>query len=158
MGLRGPPPTPTKLRLLAGNLSKRRLPKDEPQPIGLPVKPSFVTGEAGKEWDRAIGAMPAGLYTAADVPVLTVYCVSWVLFRNALAQVAREGMTAIGSMGQVTSHPQIAVAAKQSEITLRSSDRLGMSPVARTRLTLEAQDAGGGKFAGLFGRDRPGAA
>ena len=64
--------------------------------------------------------MPLGLYTAADVPVLAVYCVAWVLFRNALAQVAREGMTSTGSPGQRVAHPGLAVAGRQSEIILRA--------------------------------------
>jgi hypothetical protein len=38
MGRRGPPPQPTKLRLLSGNPGKRPLPRAEPQPIGQPQK------------------------------------------------------------------------------------------------------------------------
>jgi P27 family predicted phage terminase small subunit len=146
----GRPPKSTRLRKLDGNPGKRPLNEREPRPTGPLVKPEFVTGEAAKEWDRAVGAMPDGLYTAADAPVLAVYCVAWVLFRNALAQVAKEGMTAVGSTGQKIAHPSIAVAAKQSEIILRASDRLGMSPVARARL--EVNDAPPqSKFAGLLG-------
>jgi len=146
----GPPPKPSKLRRLEGNPAKRPISEREPQPVGPLLKPDFVTGEAAKEWDRAVGSMPDGLYTAADAPTLAVYAVSWVLFRNALAQVAREGMSSIGSQGQPVAHPSIAVLAKQSEIILRAGDRLGMSPSARTRLTLGDQEKAG-KFDGLLG-------
>jgi P27 family predicted phage terminase small subunit len=150
MAVRGRTPKATKLRQLEGNPGKRKINKEEPQPTGTLAKPDFVTGPAAQEWDRAVGAMPDGLYTAADAPVLAVYSVAWVLFRNALAQVAREGMTAIGSTGQKVTHPSLATLAKQAEIILRASDRLGMSPSARTRLTV-GDDAPAGKFDGLLG-------
>jgi len=150
MAIRGRTPKPSLLKKLEGNPGRRRNER-EPQPTGPIQKPDFVTGEAEREWDRAIGAMPDGLYTSADGPVLAVYCVAWVLFRNALAQVAREGMTAVGSQGQKLPHPGLAIAAKQAEIILRAADRLGMSPSARSRLTLGELPADGGKFGDLFG-------
>jgi P27 family predicted phage terminase small subunit len=150
MGTRGPKPKPTKLRRLEGVPGHHPINEREPHPTGPCVKPDFVTGEAAKEWDRAVASMPDGLYTSADAPVLAVFCIAWVLFRNSIAQVAREGMTSTGSTGQKTAHPSLAVISKQAEIILRASDRLGMSPSARTRLEMEAAEDGG-KFAGLFG-------
>ena len=148
--MRGRPPKPSKLKLLEGNPGRRPINDREPTPTGPLTKPDFISGDAAREWDRAVGAMPPGLYTAADAPVFAVYCVAWVLFRNALAQVAKEGMTAIGSTGQKVAHPSLAIAAKQSEIILKAADRLGMSPVARARLTV-GETPGGGKFDGLLG-------
>lgn len=147
----GRPPKPTKLRRLEGVPGKSRpLNEREPQPTGPLVKPDFITGEAAKEWDRVVGSMPPGLYTAADSPVLAVYAVAWVLFRNGLAQIAKEGMTTTGSVGQKIAHPAIMVVAKQSEIILRASDRLGMSPVARARLAVDDQPQAS-KFGDLLG-------
>jgi P27 family predicted phage terminase small subunit len=93
--------------------------------------------------------MPAGLYTAADVPVLAVYCTAWSLYRDALATIKREGMMITGPQGQDVAHPAVAMAAKQAEIILRASDRLGMSPSARTRL--QVPEAAAGRFGGLMG-------
>ena len=112
--------------------------------------PEFVRGAAADEWDRATRAMPPGFYSEADVPVLTVYCLAWVMYRNALALLAREGTTAIGSTGQLVAHPALAIASKQVEIILRAGDRLGMSPVARARLEMPAADQVS-KFDGLLG-------
>jgi len=50
------------------------------------------------------------------VGVLTVYCLAWVMYRNALGQVAQEGITAIGSTGQKVAHPAIGVASAQAAI------------------------------------------
>ena len=150
MALTGRPPKPTKLRKLEGNPGKRRINDKEPAPRGSAVRPDFVTGAAAEEWDRAVAAMPPGFYTSADVPVLTVYCLAWVMYRNSLAQVAREGMTANGSTGQKVAHPAIAIASKQAEIILRAADRMGMSPTARTRLEIK-DEAPRSKFDGLLG-------
>lgn len=150
MAITGRRPKPTKLRLLEGVPGHSRpINHREPQPTGQAEPPDFISGEAAKEWRRALSAMPDGVYTAADVPVLAVYCVAWVIYRNALAQVAQEGMTSVGSLGQKVAHPGLAVVATQAGIILRTGDRLCMSPGARSRLAL--QDAATGKFEGLFG-------
>lgn len=152
MGQRGPAPKPSHVRKLEGVPGHHRpLSQKEPEPAGPARRPDFVTGEAAKEWDRAVGAMPPGLYTAADVPALTVYCLAWVMYRNALALVAREGMTAKGSMGQTVTNPNVAVVRAQAELILKAGDRLGMSPSARARLEVEDQAPAVSKFAGLIG-------
>jgi P27 family predicted phage terminase small subunit len=149
--MRGRKPKPTHLRKLEGNREHRPLNEREPQPTGSLVKPDIVTGEAAKEWDRLVSAMPDGLYTSADAPVLAVYCIAWVIYRNSLAVISREGMFATGSMGQKTVHPALLIQAKQAEVILRAADRLGMSPVARTRLSMGEPGDGPGRFDGLFG-------
>lgn len=137
MGARGPQPKPTAIKRLTGNPSRRRIAPDEPKPRpGLAV-PALVaaTQAAAEEWKRAVEAMPPGFFTAADAPVLTVYCLAWVMFQKAINQVALDGMTSKGSMDQTIAHPMLSVARQQSEIILRASGQLGMSPAARVRLT-----------------------
>lgn len=153
MGLRGPPPTPTRLRVLAGNPGKRRLNHREPQPIGPPVKPDFIAGRAAEEWDRVVASMPPGYFTAADAPTLAVLSAAWTLYRAALAELARGGLTAKGAEGQPVAHPMAKVVAKETEIILRAGDRLGLSPAARSRLSMPGPD--GGKFDGLLGPEEP---
>ena len=150
MALYGPPPQPTKLKLLNGNPGKRRINHREPQPVGAPEKPGFVTGAAAVEWDRVTRSMPDEFFTSADTPTLAVMSTAWALHRAALAVIAREGTSAVGSQGQDTAHPLLAVVARNAELVLRASDRLGLSPVARTRLDMP--EPGGGKFDGLLGR------
>lgn len=144
MGARGPQPQPSALKRLTGNPGRRPIGKREPRPVPELTRPRAVSGAAAEEWDRVVAAMPPGFFTAADAPVLTIYCLSWVLYQNALGQVAREGMTTKGSMDQLVAHPMLAVARGQAEVILRAADRLGMSPAARTRLTIEDQDDGPG--------------
>jgi phage terminase small subunit len=52
----GPPPIPTKLKLLRGNPGHKRLNLVEPEPPVLPAcpePPAFITGYAAEEWRRA---------------------------------------------------------------------------------------------------------
>jgi P27 family predicted phage terminase small subunit len=151
---RGRPPKPTVLKVLEGNAGKRPLNHKEPRPTASAARPEYLVGAAADEWDRAVGAMPPGFYTAADVPVLAIHSLAWSTYRAALGQVAREGMTSVGSMGQTVPHPSIAVAARCADLLLRASDRLGGSPVARARLEMP-DDAPPSKFDGLLGPRSP---
>lgn len=150
MGTRGPAPKPTAVKALEGNPGKRPINKREPRPVGSLVRPKHLTGEAAREWDRAVGAMPDGVYTPADAPALAVYCEAWVIYRAGLALLDEEGMMSTGSHEQPVAHPVLAVIARQAEIILRATDRLGMTPTARTRLTVP-EPPEQGKFGGLLG-------
>ena len=153
MAIRGRTPKPTKLRELEGVPGHRPINKREPEPIGPAVKPSRLKGKAAVEWDRAMAAMPAGLYTSADTPALAVYCQAWATYCEALDLLEREGMMAVGAAGQPAVHPAVAVMSKQAEVILRASDRLGMNPSARTRLQVQDKPAAT-KFSGLLS-DQP---
>jgi P27 family predicted phage terminase small subunit len=150
MGQRGPQPKPTQVKRLEGNPGQRKLNNEEPQPTGPLVRPAILTGLAATEWDRVVGSMPDGVYTSADAGALTVYCTAWANFQAACVVLAREGMMAFGSQGQMVAHPMLPVLAKQSEIILRAADRLGLTPAARTRLTVP-ESGERGKFDGLLG-------
>lgn len=140
MGARGPQPTPTRVKKVTGNPGRRPLNEREVQPRSLLRRPAHITGKAADEWDRVVGAMPPGFYTAADVPVLSAYVDALIIYRSAMAIIARPaeaggGMESKGSTGQTVAHPQLAVIARFAELILKAADRLGMSPAARTRLT-----------------------
>jgi P27 family predicted phage terminase small subunit len=150
MGIRGPLSKSPSLTVLTGNPGKRAPGSRAPQP-GTPLeRPSFLSGEAAEIWSQVTGAMPNGTYTAADVPVLAIYCQACALWRAAQQVLVVEGLSAPGSRGQLAPHPAVAIAARQADLILKAADRLGLSPVARTRL----EDCGAlppSKFAGLLG-------
>lgn len=147
---RGRPPKPTKLHVLDGNPSRKKLNENELEPIALANRPAHLNGVAIKEWERALAAMPPGFYTEADVPLLAIYAQAWQLYRDATITIEREGITDVGSQGQSVAHPAIAIMNKQAEILLKAADRLGMSPTARARLSNPTQK-GEDKFSGLLG-------
>jgi hypothetical protein len=71
--------------------------------------------------------------------VLTVLCVSLALHRAALGEVARTGMTGKSADGQSFANRMVRVVARQTELILRPSDRLGLSPSARAGLEMPEQ-------------------
>jgi len=58
MGVRGTLPTPTKIRILNGNPSRRPLPTNEPQfAPGIPDRPTGMSAGARKQWDALVDEM-----------------------------------------------------------------------------------------------------
>jgi P27 family predicted phage terminase small subunit len=156
--VRGRIPKPTAIRRLEGNPGHRTLNRREPRPIVPPTKPDFIVGAAAVEWDRAVAAMPDGVFTSADSPVLAIYCVGWAIFRASLAEVARRGTTARGSHGQEVVSPHLFIATKERELILRAASLLGMSPAARAGLALDDPPESEDRFLGLWGPFDPPAA
>jgi P27 family predicted phage terminase small subunit len=90
--------------------------------------------------------MPDGVLASADSVVLAIYAQAWDVYLRASAQVASAGIVTVGAQGGQMVHPAVTVIAKQAEVIMRAADRLGMSPNARTRLTVGEPRPGGGKF------------
>jgi hypothetical protein len=58
MGARGPAPTPTRLRIIEGNPSRRPLPTDEPHYApGIPQRPRGMSEGAKKAWEALVTEM-----------------------------------------------------------------------------------------------------
>lgn len=167
MGKRGPKPKPKALNILDGNPSRRPMVPDEldVSPDLPAVMPSVVELDqvAASEWRRLIAAMPAPLYTAADVAVLTQYCLSWSLLHKAQAELDEYGIlireqtqTAEGVMNEkLKANPAVSVWKAANENLHKASDRLGLNPAIRSRMQLpsarsEPQSQAASKFQGLI--------
>lgn len=154
MGRRGPPPKPTKLRILEGNPAKRPLPENEPEPTEPLVVPGVVAAHQPTldEWNRIVRSMPPGFYADIDAVVLAVCASAWVIWSQATKALRAEGLTAKGAAGHKTAHPLLAVQRQQAEVILRCAGQLGMGPAARVRLSApkgktprgDAPSSGGG--------------
>lgn len=70
------PRTPTKLRILAGNPSKRPLPDNEPEfPTGTVEPPHWLGAEAQIIWRKLSGALLVNdMLNDANYDVLATYC------------------------------------------------------------------------------------
>lgn len=80
---RGPPPTPTALKILRGNPGKRALPKHEPKTSGEAVKPKTLSeakdhsleARASLVWDEyAPRYITMGTLTREDEPTFERWC------------------------------------------------------------------------------------
>ena len=77
MGLRGPAPKPTSLRLLEGNPGKIPLNPNEPQPsvISAHTPPEMLSEEAKKIWTKlSVMLVPVQLLTDIDWVAFGRYC------------------------------------------------------------------------------------
>jgi len=142
---RGRPPIPTTLKVLRGNPGKRDIPKDEvkPKPL-MPDMPSFIKGEAKKEWERIAPKLEAlGLLTEIDGSALADYCVSyahWVECETFLAKLShdKEGnfngamfKTPTGYMQQL---PQVSMSLRYQKEMRDALSKFGMTPSDRAGL------------------------
>lgn len=84
--MRGRPPKPTALKLVAGNPGKRPLNKQEPDPIYLQdlTAPTWLPPDAAGVWDEmAPMAAKNKLLTEVDVQAFAMGCVSIAQYRLA---------------------------------------------------------------------------
>jgi phage terminase small subunit len=73
----GPPPTPTAIRVLEGNPSKRPL-RLTPIAQGLPAKPPWLTGRPADIWRGLVPQLiGSGLVGKMDEIALANLCVTW---------------------------------------------------------------------------------
>jgi phage terminase small subunit len=79
MGLRGPAPRPTAIRILEGNPSKRPINRAEPMPrLKTPVCPSHLDDLAKTEWERLVRIISnMKLLTEADYIPLANLCMAY---------------------------------------------------------------------------------
>jgi P27 family predicted phage terminase small subunit len=154
---RGAKKTPTTLKVLNGNPGKRTIPEDEvkPKPL-MPKKPSFLKGEAAKEWRRIAPKLEAlGLLTEIDGSALADYCVSyahWVECEIFLQQFSHDKdgkfngamfKTPTGYMQQL---PQVSMSLRYQKEMRDALSKFGMSPSDRAGLVTPKAPEKAGKL------------
>jgi P27 family predicted phage terminase small subunit len=159
----GPPPTPTNLRILRGNPSKRPLPAGEPEPArapAIPGPPAYLTGYARDEWWSISPELyRLGLLAVIDVAPLAAYCQAYGRWRTAEESLARmaandhlmSGLIIKSRTGEAVTNPLVGVSRRAANDMVRYANEFGLTPAARTRLAAgpngEQQQS---KFAGLL--------
>ena len=146
MGRRGPKHKPTNLKILEGNPGRRALNVTEPLPTGEAQCPGHLQPQARAMWADLLEAMPPGLYTAADVPVLAAFCEAWADHVRATEELAVGSLTT----PRGGKSPLVAIRNDAARTMAALGTRLGLSPADRANLRMPAEDMGG-KWAGLVG-------
>ena len=92
---RGTRPTPTALKILAGNPGKRKLNQLEPKyEVGPPDKPEWLGTHASEEWDRIVGNLNGQpILTKADLGILVATCLCYETMRETLTVIKTLGRT-----------------------------------------------------------------
>jgi P27 family predicted phage terminase small subunit len=142
MGRRGPPPKPTKLKLLHGESRPSRVGNPEPQPRErLPRVPDWLTAEAREVWDRTVAELDAmGLAYAADTDSLVIYVNAVVNYVRAQKILDLAGVMIKGVDGGIVRNPANAVVKQNAAIVGRFAREFGLTPSARVGLTIELRD------------------
>ncbi len=151
MGQRGPPPKPTKLRLLEGNRGRLKINPHEPQPDPtLPDCPPWIDAEARAEWGRVTPQLHAmGVLTKIDRADLIGYCMTFSVLKAMYLTFRELGPTQDTAAGAAQSRPEIREIEKLLTLLRVYAADFGMTPAARSKVTAtkEPQD----KFDAIFG-------
>jgi len=146
MGKRGPPPKPTRLKLLAGNTGKRKLPKDEPQPRGKALCPDWVCDPGKELWNRLAPDLEREeLLTARSAEEFGAYCHERAIYAiySDLLKELRPRSTKVERYR--------AIALKAQREATRLGGKFGMTPSDQVGLSVPQKPKGSDEEF-LFGR------
>lgn len=134
----GPPPKPTRLKLLQGNPGRRPLSDNEPQPeIGRPTRPHWLLPEAKREWSRIVPELVRlGLLAKIDRAMLSMWCQCWGMYVEAVRDIREHGTAFRTDKGYEGQRPSVAVMNKMIERMTALSARFGMTPSDRSRISV----------------------
>lgn len=147
MGVRGPKPRPTHLKVLQGE-QESRINRDEPLPREARVsKPGDMTPEAAEIWDElATDLIDKGCLTPWDVYTFEAFCEAVAQYRECrtLLQRVTEWGKYIdkGAAGGVIKSPYHQMMRDCVETMAKIGSRFGFTPGDRANLTIEKVDSG----------------
>lgn len=134
-----PKATPTKLRLLRGNPSQRKMPENEPQvDAAIPPMPPHLTDPvAVEEWDRITQILyEVGVLTRVDGNALALYCDAHAAYLEAKKDIAENGFNATTGTGSIIQRPSVGVFHRCRTDMLRILAEFGMTPSSRTKVSV----------------------
>lgn len=137
MGRRGRPPKPSALKRLQGTYRPDR---DAKNPIKVsvdaPEAPDWLDDDGRAEWDFIVPELDkAGILATIDRTVLANYCSAAGLAKNATIAYQTDGlMLGVGRFRK--KHPMIKVAQEARQQARQLGAELGLSPSARTRVSV----------------------
>ena len=128
------------IRKLEGNRGHRAIP-DELIALGKPVPPSHLTAAQLDRWTEILASLPDELLTSADTSTIERMSVAWATFRDCTVALGDRTLVR-GRDGNVVRNPLLFIRAAAAAEMHACGLALGLSPLARTRLTApEQQDA-----------------
>ena len=151
MGKRGPSGKSNKLKLLQGTYRKDRDGGENPSPASsIPNCPSFLKGEARREWKRISPELAAnGLLSELDRAALAAYCSSWGMYVETDKVIRAEGLTYVNSRGREMARPEVAIRRQAMNQMKAFITEFGMTPNSRGRVTVSEEKDQENPFLGL---------
>jgi P27 family predicted phage terminase small subunit len=141
MGLRGPAPKPTALKLLNGKAPNAREPKPERV---APQMPKHLDKDAQKEWKRLSSMLlRIGVLTEADGMTLACLCQAWSTMVKAQKKLSETGMLLKTPSGYIQQSPLVSIINNCADTVTKLSREFGLTPAARTRITVAKEENAG---------------
>jgi P27 family predicted phage terminase small subunit len=141
MGLRGPPPKPTAVRILEGNPGRLPINRNEPKPSKLTnIEPPADLPEEGKRVFSALSRelINCGLMTAVDVEAFNRYIRLLLEYRKADSEIGGKFVFPVkdakGQFSYFVPNPWVAVRDRALDRLLRLEREFGMTPASRVRM------------------------
>ncbi|ULQ45859.1 P27 family phage terminase small subunit [Flagellatimonas centrodinii] len=152
MGLRGPKPMPSHLRLVTGNAGRRPVNEDEPQfDIEAPECPEYLSDDARAEWDVIVPDLVAArLVSKVDRMAVAGYCEAVSLWKRSLLKIQQladedpdgQGLVVKGPNGFAMFSQWLNIRNRAYGDMMKAIASLGLSPADRARV--KALDNGQG--------------
>jgi len=137
MSLSGPPPTPTRLKLIRGNPGRRPL-RREPEPAcapKCPEPPPHVTEHGADEWRRTGPELHRlGLLSVLDMSAFEAYCIAYGRWRKAEEELVDAELVVPGSTENRVANPLLKIATRAARDLIRFGSEFGLTPSARARV------------------------
>lgn len=131
--MRGRKRKPAAIREAEGNRSRRPIP-DEVKGEGRPLAAPHLSVEERDAFYKIVRSMPVGLFCEADTAAIELWAQYLVEYRDCQKQITTTGRLVKGTNGP-EAHPLIPIRDNAARMLHKLGEALGLSPVARTRLT-----------------------
>ena len=142
---RGAKPKPTELKKIAGTWRRDRTPSG-PEPLAPSViqgPPAHFSARQREIWAETLANAPRQLWRKADVGMLEGYVVGRSLLETANIEQAKidagnqRPLMVLGDRGTLIPSPYLRVIRLASEMIARFGAELGMSPSARSTMSVD---------------------
>jgi P27 family predicted phage terminase small subunit len=145
--MRGRKPTPTEVHNRNGNPGKRPTTPTTIAGRGKPDKPAHLAEpatrlheRASEAWDELVDVMhEGGILDRADALLVELAATNLAIFRDTLASLGEEGLTAEGQKSATVAHPSLSTLNSAGKELRQMLDNLGVGPVGRARLGIAAK-------------------
>lgn len=142
MGRRGPAPTPASILQARGGFRADRCRDELQPPEGQPECPNWLDEEANSAWQQLLPLLTAmNVLSKIDGNALARYCQLWARWKKAELFIQKNGdvypiKDDAGKIKCLQQFPQVAIAHKLAALLGRLEQEFGLTPSARTRITL----------------------
>lgn len=137
MGMRGPAPTPTHLKIIRNNPGHRPINQDEPKPLETrPEMPAKVAANprSAEEWGRLCPILERmRVLTEADYIALGNLCYDVGLLEDAQKKLSSTGLLIeTKKTGMIRQNPLLGIVATTTDRVSRALREFGLTPASRS--------------------------